>query len=118
MVIPKKLNDEIIDYCQINNIDDIDKFKIKLIRQGFTVIKYGSSPIQGNVIEKIVEVQVETIVEAPTQFIDMELDERVNGYIKLISELENKVLDSFNLSEELKKTLAEEKLKKRNLYGE
>ena len=66
MEIPKNLKDEIWDYCRANDISNIDEFTIKLIRQGFTAEKFGSSPIpqpKDRVIEKIVEVPVEKVVE-------------------------------------------------------
>lgn len=66
MEIPKKLKDEIWEYCRLNDIPNIDDFIIKMIRQGYTVEKFGSTPINsGNVteVEKIVEVPFEVIKE-------------------------------------------------------
>lgn len=44
MDIPSELNDEIINYCKLNNIGDINNFKIKLLKQGFTIEKFGYHP--------------------------------------------------------------------------
>jgi hypothetical protein len=66
MEIPKNIKDEIWDYCRVNNISNIDEFTLKLIKQGFTAEKFGSSPIpqpKDKIVEKIVEVPVEKIVE-------------------------------------------------------
>lgn len=66
MELPKKLTDEIWDYCRLNGITDIDSFTIKMVTQGFTVEKYGATPserIIETTVEKIVEVPVEKIVE-------------------------------------------------------
>lgn len=66
MELPKNLKDEIWDYCRVNNISNIDEFTIKLVRQGFTVEKFGATPstkIVEKEVEKIVEVPVEKIVE-------------------------------------------------------
>jgi hypothetical protein len=66
MEIPKKLKDEIWEYCRLNDISNIDEFIIKMIRQGYTVEKFGSSPmgsIEIKEVEKIVEIPVEKIVE-------------------------------------------------------
>lgn len=60
MEIPKKIKDEIWDYCRINDISNIDDFTLKLIKTGFTVEKFGATPQS---IEKIVEKEVEKIVE-------------------------------------------------------
>ena len=66
MEIPKKLKDEIWEYCRMNDIPNIDEFIIKMVQQGYTVEKFGATPIgTGEVteVEKIVEVPVEKIVE-------------------------------------------------------
>lgn len=44
MEIPKKLKDDIWDYCRANDITDIEGFTIKMIKDGFTVEKYGYKP--------------------------------------------------------------------------
>ena len=54
MEIPKELKDELWDYCRLNNITNIDEFTLKLLKQGYTIEKYGATPIS-NTIEKIVE---------------------------------------------------------------
>jgi hypothetical protein len=45
--IPKKLYDEIIDYCVFNNIKDINKQISSYIEMGFNYTKYGYSPFGG-----------------------------------------------------------------------
>ena len=40
----KKLEGDIISYCKLNKLN-IDKFVGKLIRDGFTVEKYGVKPV-------------------------------------------------------------------------
>ena len=67
MDIPKKLQDEIWDYCRANNISNIDEFTGKMLVNGFNVEKYGNVPFSHNiepeVIEKEVIKEVEKIVE-------------------------------------------------------
>jgi hypothetical protein len=70
MEIPKKLKDEIWEYCRMNDIPNIDEFIIKMVQQGYTVEKFGATPIGTGevtevekIVEKIVEVPVEKIVE-------------------------------------------------------
>jgi cell division protein FtsB len=67
MDLPKILKEEIWEYCRLNNITNIDEFSLKLIKQGFSIEKYGI-PINKIVvkeIEKVIEVPIEKIVEIP-----------------------------------------------------
>jgi len=63
MDIPKKIKDEVWEYCRINNISNVDDFILRMISQGFTAEKYGSTPMGGLEVEKIVEVIKEVIIE-------------------------------------------------------
>lgn len=69
MEIPYELKEEITEYCRLNNINDIQKFIVKMVRQGYTVEKYGTSPIVPQVVEKEVEKIIEKIVEVPVEVI-------------------------------------------------
>lgn len=42
------LDNDIIKYCQLNNIEDIDSFLNKIIKNGYYIEKYGNSPIKNN----------------------------------------------------------------------
>lgn len=56
--IPKELYKEIIEYCNFNNIIDIENEIISIIKKGFNLIKYGSSPLflkQSKNLDKIEE---------------------------------------------------------------
>ena len=35
------LDKEFLDYCKLNNIDDIEKMARETFNQGFTILKYG-----------------------------------------------------------------------------
>lgn len=102
MEIPKELNNEIWEYCRVNNITNIDEFILNLLKQGFTSEKFGSTPVTKTIeVEKIVE----KIVEVPINIVDTEMSEK---YKQLMFE-----------NESLKKELANEKQKnKKDLYGE
>ncbi len=98
MEIPKKLKNEIWEYCRMNDISNIDEFIIKMVRQGYTVEKFGATPVGTGeitevekIVEKIIEVPVEKIVEKEVYITD---DEQVNELSKKIQkvEKENKVL--------------------------
>ena len=128
MEIPKELNNEIWDYCRANNITAIDDFTVRLIKQGFTVEKYGATPqakekIIEKTIEKIIEVPVEKIVEkiveVPIQMIDEEMTKSLKDNILLVEKLRGEIATATTEIEMLKKELATEKEKnKRDIYGE
>lgn len=75
------LDNEFIQYCELNNIKDINDKAKEVFNRGFTILKYGETPshIKGKEvtiekeiikeIEKIVEVEVERIVEVPVEVI-------------------------------------------------
>jgi hypothetical protein len=117
MEIPKELHNEIWDYCRLNNITAIDDFTIKLIRQGFTVEKYGATPVtKEKIVEKIVEVPVEKIVEkiieVPVQMVDEEKDTRLRDSIVQVQQLSTQI-DSLKTELELEK-----QKNKKDIYGE
>jgi len=147
MEIPKELKNDIWDYCRNNNITNIDEFSLKLLKQGFTIEKFGATPVQKTVevekiVEKIIEKPVEKIVEVPVEkIVEKEVVVTDNSQIKeladKINELQDKLLEQqteassrirdlqTNLDtkskelEMIQKLLAEEKNKhKKDLYGE
>lgn len=104
MEIPKKIKDDIWEYCRLNDIPNIDDFILKMIKQGFNVEKFGATPFdvepEIKEVEKIVEVVkeipvekiVEVVKEVPVEkIIEKEIyitdDEQVN-------ELKQKLIDS------------------------
>jgi hypothetical protein len=126
MEIPKDLNNEIWDYCRVNNITAIDDFIIKLVKQGFTVEKYGATPVQKEkivekIVEKTVEVPVEKIVEklieVPVQMVDEEMSSSLKENILLVEQLKSDIVSLNTEIDKLKKELQEEKNKK-DIYGE
>jgi phage antirepressor YoqD-like protein len=64
MDLPKNISDEIWDYCRLNNITDINGFIVNMVKQGFTIEKFGATPA-----ERVVEKIVEKIVEKPIEVI-------------------------------------------------
>ena len=75
------------------------------------------------IVEKIVEVPVEKIVEkiveVPVTMVDDEISENLKKYIKLYEDIQIELTKASDLSEQLKKELAAEKLKnKKDIYGE
>src|SRR5690606_23972938 len=99
------LNNEIEAFIKLNEITNKNNFIISLIEQGFTILKYGSSP-NNNIVEKI--------IENPINFSD---DKAVEYYKKLyedtLNELtteKNKIVNLTNQLEQIKK--------KKDIYGE
>ena len=115
MTLPKSLNDEIWEYCRVNSITNIDEFIVKLVKQGFTVEKFGATPKPN---EKIIEKIVEKIVEVPIPMVETELSETLKDKIKIIEELHKQISDLTFNNAELNKMLIEERKKKKDLYGE
>lgn len=70
------LDNEFIQYCELNKIENIDKLAKETFARGFSLLKYGEIP-QGNRIKETVEVikevelikEVEKIVEVPVEVI-------------------------------------------------
>ena len=38
------LDNEFIDYCKLNNIEDVDKLAKETFSKGFSILKYGDTP--------------------------------------------------------------------------
>lgn len=124
MIISDILKKEINEYCRVNNITNIEDFKIKLIKQGFTVEKFGATPTP-RIVERIVEVPkekivekiVEKIIEVPVKVDNEELSEK---YHKLLADY--KILQDENIqlkNEVLDKTkMLEAEKNKKDIYGE
>jgi len=147
MELPKELKNDIWNYCRNNNITNIDEFTLKLVKQGFTVEKYGATPIQKTIevekiVEKIIEKPIEKIIEVPVEkIVEKEVIVTDNSQVKVladkVNDLQNKLLEQqsqYNITikelqtnvdeknkelEVVQKLLIEEKNKhKKDLYGE
>ena len=112
MEIPKKLKDEVWEYCRLNNITDIDSFMLKSLQQGFNIEKYGPTPftvggkeievVEKEIIKEIpVEVEVikevEKIVEVP---VEIEVIKEIEKIVE-VTVTDNELIDK--LQEDLVK---------------
>lgn len=63
------LDNEFLEYCRLNNIDDIEKLANDTFNRGFTILKYGETPNGVKGTEKIIEKEVvkEIIKEVPIE---------------------------------------------------
>lgn len=60
--IPKKLYDEIKEYCSYNNIKGVNHHIVHLIELGFNFIRYGASPFD-NQIPQFVKEEKQVVVK-------------------------------------------------------
>lgn len=102
------LDDEFLEYCRLNNIDDVEKLAKDTFNRGFTILKYGETPFGLKPTEKIVEkeVRVEIIKEVPVEKIVEVIKEvpvNVKGETEIITK-EIKVVDTEEI-DKLKKQL-------------
>ena len=92
------LDNEFTLYCQLNNIDNIEKLANETFNRGFAILKYGETP-NSNITEKIVEVIkeviIEKIIEVPVEVI-REIIKEVP-----VEELKNQIDDLKKKNEEL-----------------
>ncbi len=65
--LPDKLKNDVIEYCKLNNINDVKSFIVKMIRQSLTIEMYGRNPdfIKDNSPEIVVKEEVKPIVIEP-----------------------------------------------------
>ena len=91
------LDNEFIQYCELNKIVNVDKLAQETFNRGFSLLKYGETP-NGNRVKEIVEVQkevikeifveVEKIVEVPVEVIKEVIKEvRIEVPVEVIKEV-------------------------------
>ena len=137
MEIPSKIQDEIWDYCRANKITNIDEFTVTLIKQGFTVEKFGATPnVIENVVEKIVEVEkiievekiveIEKVVEKKVMVSDSKGNKKLTDEITRLTKLDESNVEKLRVAKEendllnakIKELTEENNKKKRDIYGE
>jgi len=105
MEIPKKLKDEIWEYCRLNDITDIDAFILKSTQQGFNIEKYGTTPFKIGGEPEVIEKEVVKVITATTE---VEIIKEVPVEIEVIKEVE-KIVEVTVTDNELIDKLNEEK---------
>lgn len=110
-MIDNELYLEIVQYCQLNDITNIEKEINSMLRKGFSIVKYGSSPfekmreqqnlpIQDDVSESK-EVKKRTYKRKPkeikeTETVTSEVEENIN-------KVEQQKVDEVKIEEPIKK---------------
>ena len=123
MKVSKKIKDEVLEYCKLNNISDIETFMLKALQQGFNIEKYGITPfkIGGKELE-VIEKEVIKVITATTE---VEVVREVPIEIEVIREVEkivevtvtdNELIDK--LKEEINKLGGEITKLEKDLDGE
>lgn len=84
--LPLQLEEEIRQYCLVNNIDNIEEFIISLLKRGFTIEKYGITPTlknKDNTNKPIEDKKEEVIIEndLPEKEIDKNIEIKTNKNI-------------------------------------
>jgi hypothetical protein len=108
------LDNEFLQYCELNGIEDIDKLAKETFKRGFTILKYGETPFGKQqtkevIKEVLVEKIVEIIKEVPVEVIK-EVPVEIKGKTKVVTK-EVKVQDTEQVkllqeeNEKLKKEL-------------
>ena len=79
LTLNKQNQKDLTDYCKLNNIEDIDKFFQQCFKQGFDIKKYGLIGENNErvieyiekevIVEKIVEVPIESKIFVPNEVI-------------------------------------------------
>lgn len=62
-MIEVKIYEEISQYCEFNDITDIDSFINKMVKVGFNIEKYGNKPIVNK--NKIINFEKNSIEDKP-----------------------------------------------------
>ena len=116
--LPDKLKNDIIDYCKLNKIDDIDSFIIKMITQSLIIEKYGRVPkIFENTSEKIVEKEVIPIHHKE----EIKIDDLSDSVVEI---LEDKIKNEYEIKLDLNKKIEQPEIKEppkiieEDIYGE
>lgn len=88
LTINKELYDDIKKFCNLNKIDDIDKFILKCLKQGVDIQRYGLLGGIETIEEKIVEKEiiVEKRVEVPVEVIK-EVEKIIEVPIEIVKEI-------------------------------
>lgn len=94
------LDNEFIQYCQLNKIENVDELAKQTFNKGFSFLKYGETPksilkVEEKIIEKevIKEVPVEKIVEIIKE---VEVIKEVIKEVEIIKEVKGKTKTIIN----------------------
>lgn len=105
------LDNEFIQYCELNKITNVDKLAQETFNRGFSLLKYGETP-NGNRSREIIEVEKIVIKE-----IKVEVDKIVEVPIEVIREVIKEVIIEVPV-EVIKEVVVEKKGKTKTITKE
>lgn len=76
MEVPSRLSNEIRQYCKDNGIKDFRAFEIRCLEQGFSIIKYGTSPMD-NIRREELGIKDTKVTEHPKEIAPVKEPEKV-----------------------------------------
>lgn len=101
------LDDEFIKFCELNNIDHIEKLAKDTFNRGFSLLKYGETPTNNittkEIIKEIpVEVIKEVVIEKIVEVIK-EIPVEVKGDTEFVTKEVEKIIVNTEENDKLKK---------------
>lgn len=81
------LDDEFIQYCELNNIVDIEKLARETFNRGFTILKYGEQPSL-----KVVEVVKQGTSSFPLNVVDKKIPQPLIDEMNETIKKENEII--------------------------
>lgn len=81
------LDDEFIQYCELNNIVDIEKLARETFNRGFTILKYGEQPSI-----KLVEVVKQATNSFPLNVVDKKIPQPLIDEMNETIKKENEII--------------------------
>ena len=115
--IPKELKEDVIEFCKLNDIEEIDSLLLGCLKGGFAIEKYGATPVKAGIIEKEVEKEIEKIVEKVIEVpVEKIVEKIVEVPVEKIIEIEKLVTNDEEMKEHLQRIndLEKENLNLRN----
>jgi Mg2+ and Co2+ transporter CorA len=115
--IPKELREDVIEFCELNDIEEIDSLLLGCLKGGFAIEKYGVTPVKPGIIEKEVEKEIEKIVEKVIEVpVEKIVEKIVEVPVEKIVEIEKLVTNDEEMKEHLQRIndLEKENLNLRN----
>jgi|TARA_R110002020_G_scaffold190204_1_gene389677 hypothetical protein len=112
--IPKELKEDVMEFCKLNDIEEIDSLLLGCLKGGFAIEKYGNTPVKPGVIEKEVEKEVEKIIEKRVEVpVEKIVEIVVEVPVEKIVEIEKLVTDEKEMEVHLQRI---NDLEKQNLH--
>ena len=119
-MINQELLEEFKEFCKLNDLD-VEETVNKAIKSGFTILKYGATPISAKNEQKTVEV-----VKTVEKIVKVSDNTKVNELLSTIGDLTGEIVDLKDEIGQYKVGLAEakqnikdlEKNRGKDIYGE